>query len=150
MNYFAYGSNLSTAYIHAYCPSATFIMRASLPNYEIQFRRYSTDMQGGISSIIEAPGELVRGVLYDINESELAALDILEDVPQGLYLRETFLVLGEDGIWHRGELYRVAKPTGPYTPSQKYLEMMIEGATEHQLDVNYIAKLEGLLAALRQ
>ncbi|MEM7117025.1 MAG: gamma-glutamylcyclotransferase family protein [Chloroflexota bacterium] len=148
MNYFAYGSNLSTAYIRDYCPSATFIMRASLPNYEIQFRRYSTDLQGGISSIIETPGAMVQGVLYDIEESELAALDILEDVPQGIYLRETFLVLGEDDSWHHGDLYRVANPAGPYTPSKKYVDFMVAGAKEHGIEAAYTAKLVALRALL--
>lgn len=41
-------------------------------------------------------------------ESELEALDILESVPKGLYRRDTFLVLGEDGEWHRADLYRVS------------------------------------------
>ena len=148
MNYFAYGSNMSTAYIRDYCPSATFIMRASLPNYEIQFRRYSTDLKGGISSIIETPGQMVQGVLYDIEEAELDALDILEDVPQGIYLRETFLVLGEDGAWYQGDLYRVANPAGPYTPSKKYVDFMVTGAKEHGIDAAYTAKLEALLASL--
>jgi len=102
MNYFAYGSNMSTGYIHEYCPSAKFVMRATLPNYHIEFRRFSTDLQGGISSMIAAPGEMIQGVLFDIDPAELDALDILEDVPKGLYVRETFLVLGEDGNWHTG------------------------------------------------
>ena len=144
MNYFAYGSNLSTAYIRAYCPSATFVMRAFLPNYVIQFRRFSTDLQGGISSIIEAPGEMVHGVLYDIDSAELDALDILEDVPQGLYLRQTFRVLGDDGDWHLGDLYRVANPSGPYAPAKQYVEWMITGAQEHQLDANYLQQLIAL------
>ncbi len=148
MNYFAYGSNLSTVYMREYCPSTTFIQRASLPNYHIEFRRYSTDLQGGISSIIEAPGEMVYGVLYDIDEAELDALDILEDVPLGIYLRETFLVLGEDGRFHHADLYRVAHPDGPYTPSAKYVDYMITGAQEHQINAQYTANLIALRNSL--
>ena len=32
MLYFAYGSNMSTQYIHDYCPSAAFQLRGLLPN----------------------------------------------------------------------------------------------------------------------
>ena len=141
MNYIAYGSNMSSAYILDYCPSAKFIMRIYFPNYHLEFRRFSTDLQGGISSIIEAPGELIHGVLYDIDEAEIEALDILENVPEGIYTRETFLVMGEDGNWHSGDLYRVANPAGPYKPAKQYVEWMITGAQEHNIDATYTAKL---------
>lgn len=144
MKYFAYGSNMSTAYIRHYCPSAQFLLRATLPNFQIEFRRYSTDLQGGISTIMAAAGELVQGVVYEIPEAEILALDVLEDVPQGLYRRDTFLVLGEDGVWHAAELYRVVTPSGPYAPSAQYVEMMIAGAVEHGLVADYVARLLAL------
>ena len=148
MNYFAYGSNMSTAYIREYCPSAKFILRANLPNFQIEFRRYSENLAGGISSIIESPGEMVIGVIYDIDEKEIFALDILEDVPQGIYRRDTFLVLSEDGQWHHADLYRVADPSGPYPPSKRYVEYMVAGAREHNLDPEYTARLESLRLSL--
>lgn len=134
---FSYGSNMSTKYIRDYCPSAKFIMRAVLPNYHIEFRRFSTDLNGGISTIMEAPGEMVQGVLYEIPEVEILELDILEDIPLGLYRRDNFMVLGEDNAWHTACLYRIVKPEGPFAPSEKYISMMIEGATEHNLDQGY-------------
>ncbi len=113
MYYYAYGSNLSTRYVRKYCPSAVFVMKADLPNFQVEFRHYSENRQGGISSIIEAPGELVQGVIYEVPEQEIVDLDILESVPEGLYRRDTFLVLGEDGEWHRADLYRVSYRRGP-------------------------------------
>ncbi len=141
MNYFAYGSNLSSRYMREYCPGADFVIRADLPNFEIQFRQYSENMQGGISSIIPAPGQLVHGILLDIPEEAFIALDELEDVPLGKYLRDTFLVLGLDGAWHKAEVYRVANPSGPYTPARQYLDYMIEGAEEHGLPSTYVQDL---------
>ena len=139
---FAYGSNMSTAYLHQYCPSAKAVMTAVLPNYEIQFRRYSTDLAGGISTIIETPGRLVEGVIYEIPQPEIEALDILEDVPLGLYRRDTFLVLGADGCWHQADLYRVVKPEGPFPVSPQYLAYMLAGAKEHNLSEAYIDQLK--------
>ncbi|MCX6655776.1 MAG: hypothetical protein NTY03_11770, partial [Candidatus Bathyarchaeota archaeon] len=63
--------------------------------------------------IISAPGEIVRGVLYEVTQQEMEEKDVAESVPQGLYVRETYLVLGEDRKWHSADLYRCAKPTGP-------------------------------------
>ena len=148
MNYFAYGSNMSTDYIRDYCPSARFLMRAFLPNFHIEFRRYSENLQGGISSIIEAPGEMIKGVLYDVDEKELLELDILEDVPLGIYRRDTFFVLGEDGQWHHADMYRVANPAGPYTPSKKYVDFMVAGAREHGIDPEYTTRLVALRQSL--
>ncbi len=137
MLYFAYGSNLSTKYVHNYTPSAVFLMRAFLPNFHIEFRRYSDNLKGGISTIIEAPGEMVHGVIYDVDSREIEALDILEKVPLGVYKREGFQLMGEDEEWHRADLYRVVKPEGPYVASKKYLSYMVEGMREHKIDPAY-------------
>ena len=141
MYYFAYGSNLSSKYVHDYTPSATFVMKADLPNYKVEFCHYSKNMRGGISSIVETPGTLVKGVIYDVQESELEELDILESVPEGVYRRDTYFVMGEDGQWQRADLYRVSTPTGPYTPSRSYVDFMIQGAREHGLDADYVEQL---------
>jgi gamma-glutamylcyclotransferase (GGCT)/AIG2-like uncharacterized protein YtfP len=148
MKYFAYGSNLSTRYIRKCCPSATFVIKADLPNYRVEFRHYSEKRQGGISSIVEAPGQLVRGVIYEVLHKEIEELDVLESVPEGLYRRDTFLVLGEDKEWHKADLYRIIRPTGPYAPAKGYLDDMIEGAREHGLDPAYIEELVSLRRSL--
>ena len=140
--YLGYGSNMSEEYMKTYAPSLEYVMNVQLPNYEIQFRKYSTDMKGGLSSIIEKPGGMIYAVLYWISKKEMEALDILEDVPLGIYKRETFQVLGEDGKWYAADLYRVTNPKGPYTPSKRYLDIMIAGAKEHKINADWIARLE--------
>jgi gamma-glutamylcyclotransferase (GGCT)/AIG2-like uncharacterized protein YtfP len=143
---FSYGSNMSTRYLRETCPSAEPLMRAVLPNHRIEFRRYSYDLRGGLSTIMSAPGELVPGVLFRVARAEIEALDLLEDVDKGLYRRETHLVLGADGAWHRGALYRVAQPRGPFAPAPRYVGWMIEGAREHGLEADYVRSLEALIA----
>ncbi len=148
MLHFAYGSNLSPTFLRQYCPTAVFQMRAELPNYRIAFPFFSQKRQGGISSIVHAPGELVRGVIYEVNQAEMEELDVVESVPQGLYIRETFIVLGEDKRWHGADLYRCAKPSGPYSPARSYVELMLEGAETHQLNPEYVRELKWLLSSL--
>jgi len=142
MRHFGYGSNLNMEFLRGYCPGAEFVMKAYLPNYEVQFRFWSERRQGGISTIIEKPGSLVHGVIYEVPEEELLDLDVLESVPQGLYRRETFLVLGEDGEWHEADLYRVAEPKGLFTPSRGYVDLMLGGARAHGLASEYVKKIE--------
>jgi gamma-glutamylcyclotransferase (GGCT)/AIG2-like uncharacterized protein YtfP len=144
MYHFGYGSNLNQDFLHQYVPSAEFLMKAYLPNYEVQFRFWSRERQGGISSIIEKPGGLVYGVIYECDDDELVDLDILESVPQGLYKRETFKVLGEDRLWHDADLYRIAKPQGPFTPSRGYVELMLSGAKAHALNPEYVKVIKSI------
>ena len=146
--HFGYGSNMSEEYMKQYTPGLKYVMNAQLPNFEIQFRKYSDNMQGGISSIIPKPAGMIYGVLYYIPKSEMEELDILEDVPLGIYSRETFQVLGEDGKWYAADLYRVSEPKGPFTPARQYLDLMIAGATEHGINAAWIATLKDMRAAL--
>ena len=140
--FYAYGSLLSIRNLCQYTPSAAFVMRAELPNYEVQFRYYWELLQGGTSCIIEAPGQMVHGVLYTIAKDEMPDLDVLEMVPEGIYKRETFYVLGEDGKWYQAYLYRLQNPAGPrYTPAKSYLDDMIEGAQVHGLKAEYTENL---------
>ncbi len=141
---FAYGSNMSSAYLRETCPSAVPVGRAQLPNVAIEFRRFSTDLAGGISTTQLAPGAVVWGVLFEIARAEIEALDLLEDVDKGLYLREGHLVLDEVSAWRLAQLYRVARPEGPFAPSAKYLEWVRAGAAEHGLLADYIRGLERL------
>jgi gamma-glutamylcyclotransferase (GGCT)/AIG2-like uncharacterized protein YtfP len=129
-----------------YTPGLKYVMNAQLPNFEIQFRKYSDNMQGGISSIIPRPGGMIYGVLYYIPKKEMEELDILEDVPLGIYNRETFQVLGEDGKWYAADLYRVAEPKGPFKPAKQYLDLMINGGKEHNINSEWIATLEKMRA----
>lgn len=144
MYHFGYGSNLNIGFLRQYVPSAEFVMKAYISNYEVQFRFWSKRRQGGISSIIEKPGNLVHGVIYDCDEQDMIELDILESVPQGLYNRETFKVLGEDAKWYDADLYRVSNPQGPFTPARGYVELMLTGARQHGLDPNYVKIIEAI------
>lgn len=142
MYHFGYGSNLNIEFLHEFVPSATYLTKAYLPNYEVQFRFWSKKRQGGISTIIEKPGCLVHGVIYECNEDEMKNLDILESVPQGLYRRETFKLLEESGEWINADLYRVSRPSGPFSPARGYVDLMLSGAISHGLDPEYVKKIE--------
>jgi len=146
MYHFGYGSNLNIEFLRKYLPSAEFVQKAYLPNFEIQFRFWSKKRQGGLSTIMSNPGNLVHGVIYECDEDEMVELDRIESVPQGLYTRDTMLVLGEDGAWQKADLYRVTKPKGPFTPAKSYVELMLSGAREHKLDPEHIKVIEEIYA----
>jgi len=147
MLHFGYGSNLSIKSVHEDLnPNAKYVMKAALPNFEVSWPKLSETGESGYSGIMEAPGELVQGALFEMTEEELIAMDNLEDCYKGDYKRETFLVLAEDGKWTEAELYRVIDPQGPFPPDRSYVETMLEGARELELEPEYIKKIEGFLS----
>jgi gamma-glutamylcyclotransferase (GGCT)/AIG2-like uncharacterized protein YtfP len=143
MYYFGYGSNLRASFATELIPSATFVMKGYLPNYEVQWRAWSAEYRGGISSIGETPGEIVQGAIYQCTEKELEKLDYVPGIYVPEYKRETFVVLGEDGKWHSVELYRLRELKGPFPPSRRYVEGMLEGAKQLGVSPDYLEKIEG-------
>lgn len=143
MYHFGYGSNLSIDCVKKeLIPNAKFVMKGYLPNFEVQFPFWSEEDQGGYSGIMEVPGELVHGALYEVTEQELITCDNMEGVYKDRYKRHTFLVLGEDGKFHKADLFRVIDPKGPFPPSRSYVEIMLTGARDLELDPEYIKKFE--------
>jgi len=147
MLHYGYGSNLSIKAVHEDLnPNAKYVMKGFLPNFEVSWPMLSGEEGTAYSGIMEAPGELVHGALYEMTEQELIAMDNLEDCYKDTYRRETFLVLGEDGKWHKADLYRVVDPQGPFAPERSYVEIMLEGARDLKIDPEYIKKIEGFLS----
>jgi gamma-glutamylcyclotransferase (GGCT)/AIG2-like uncharacterized protein YtfP len=144
--YFGYGSNLRASFLkEKLLPSSKFVMKGYLPNYEVQWRMWSTKYKGGTSSIVEAPGEIVQGAIYQCTAEDLEKLDYIPGLYIPHYKRETFVVLGEDGKWYPVELYRLWEPKGPFPPSRSYVAGMLEGAKQIGVSPDYIEKIEGWL-----
>ncbi|MCG8564506.1 MAG: gamma-glutamylcyclotransferase [Desulfobacterales bacterium] len=144
MYHFGYGSNLSTAYTQEMLPSAKFVMKAFVPNYSVQFQFWSKVRNGGLSNIVPDMGKMVHGVLFEVPEEEMVALDTLEGAYVGQYYRKTLLTVGEDGVIYPADIYRVIDPQGPYPPSKGYVKIMLDGAREHGLAPEYIQMIEKL------
>ena len=144
--YVGYGSNLNVEYTLAdLLPNGRYVMKAYIPNYEVQFRRWSNNSRGGISSIVEVPGEIVEAAMYECPLADLHTLDYRLDYYVPDYKREVFRVLGADGKWHQASLYRLWELEGPFPPARAYVEGMLEGARQLELSPEYIEKIEGFL-----
>ncbi|XP_039266607.2 gamma-glutamylcyclotransferase-like [Styela clava] len=113
--YFAYGSNLSLYRLVCSCPSAKKFCNGQLSGYKLSFGRFSKGWKGGVASIEESISDRVCGVIWDIPDTELPALDLQED-------------LGG---------------SQPYNdPSPQYLEAIVDGAITNELDNEYLQKLK--------
>lgn len=79
MLYFAYGSNLDYSRMFSRCKKARVVGKATLLNYRLCFMENNSKRI--VANIEETKGNIVYGVLYDINKSDLAKLDICEGYP---------------------------------------------------------------------
>ena len=148
MLYFSYGSFMNSETLRKHDPSARFITRAVLPNYEVQFNFLSKTYSGGVTGVEPAPGKVARGVVYEVSNEDLQHLDTIEGVPQGIYYRQRILVVDEAGKILEAETYRTTDPKGPFKTTRRYLGLMLEGAKEHGLDPGYVRELEEQFATL--
>lgn len=148
MLYFSYGSFIDSETLKRHAPSARFVTKAVLPNYEVQFNFFSKTYSGGVTGVEPAPGMLALGVVYNVSPEDLNHLDKIEGVPQGIYYRQGILVVNETGELLEAETYRTTEPKGPFRTTRRYLGLMLKGAKEHALDPGYIWELEELYSTL--
>ncbi|MEM7625839.1 MAG: gamma-glutamylcyclotransferase family protein [Planctomycetota bacterium] len=157
--YFAYGSNLDPVQMKRRCPSSTRVGRAVLADHRLVFPlRSDGDWNGGVAGIEpvapsggrdahsdDDPNAHVHGVVYTIDDADLAALDRYEAVDEGMYRRERIGVVLDDG--RRAEVltyFAIADPAGPTPPSKKYLGAILRGATHHGLPAAYLQHLAAI------
>ena len=137
--YFAYGSNMKTSQLQSRVPSAKALGRARLLGKRLACNKKSID--GSAKANLEtSPGDVVWGVLFQIDLSELGKLDGVEVG----YQREEVRILDEDGNPLKAHTYISNKLTDDPVLHDRYKQLIIDGAREHHLPEEYIATLEEL------
>jgi len=143
--YFAYGSNMQRA---------TFEGRRGmrprqrtwgrLAGYRLCFDLPVGPGERGVANVVIDSAECVCGVLYLLTPEDLERLDRTEGVPNGYYRRVEVDVVDCDGVTVRAWTYASAFATTGRKPSARYLGLLLEGAREHGLPGDYVARLEQL------
>ncbi|HEX9788299.1 MAG TPA: gamma-glutamylcyclotransferase family protein, partial [Candidatus Binatia bacterium] len=85
MYYFAYGSNMNWPQMQRRCPTSRFVCIGRLSDYQFGITRHSRLRDCGTANVFPAPGKDVWGIVYDVDDGDLARLDSFEDG----YRRET-------------------------------------------------------------
>jgi gamma-glutamylcyclotransferase (GGCT)/AIG2-like uncharacterized protein YtfP len=135
--HFAYGSNLCSSRLRERVSSAVGVGRARLPG-----RRLVTDKLGrdgsGKANLREDSAETVWGALYEIDAAHWAELDACE---LG-YSRISLEVVTEAGARLVAQTYVSETFTADPVPFAWYKRLVVEGAREHGLPADYVARLE--------
>lgn len=111
--YFAYGSNLNIEQMKKRCPESVGISAAVLDGWKLVERTYA--------DIEQAAGSVVNGALYEISESDLAALDCYEGFPE-YYTRLEVMAADKSGRYHKAWVYTMTEDCGKHRDSGKYSE----------------------------
>ena len=148
MKYFAYGSNLDLMQMAQRCPGATVFGVAQLADHRICFPRRSPVRGCAVASIEPHPGEIIWGVIYELDADDLKRLDAREGYdPVNLgavnrYERKEIVVQRKPGETVDAVAYFALHEDNPGRPSGGYMKHIIDGAVQHAFPEAYIAMLK--------
>jgi len=142
--YFAYGSNLDPEQMRRRCPGHRVIGAGFLPGHRLRFQGAGEDWGGPVATIVADPSDTVWGVVFELTDEDLRALDEYEgcrvDDPTSLYTRRDFQVRLADGGSMNATAYVMRRrPEG--NPSKRYLDAITRGARSHGLPTDYVDRL---------
>jgi hypothetical protein len=134
--YFAYGSNMDPVQMESRCPDARALGRAHLADWEVRIG------VRGFATVVNTPGSLTWGVLWEVSPSDERSLDRYEGVAEGLYRREILTVQGHECA--QAALIYIEEFDGDGVPRDGYLERVLDGARAFNLPADYRAELARL------
>lgn len=142
--YFGYGSNLSVWSLRAKGVDPLSSEPAQLQGFRLAFNLPDFfPIEGGTGNIVPGdPLDVVHGVLHGCRSADLRRLDELEAVGVA-YRRIETTVTAYDGRRLRAYVY-VGLPhllDDACRPSERYLSILVRGASDMQLEPGYIEKL---------
>jgi hypothetical protein len=147
MLYFAYGSNMCTGRLRRRLPSAAAPVVARLSGYTFHFHKRSDDGSGK-GNAVETGNDVdaVCGALFRIDPRQKGDLDAAEGVGHGYV--EMPAVVRDDGNRHEAFMYVANENSidNTLSPYSWYKRFVVEGARQHNLPADYIARIEAIRA----
>lgn len=127
------------------CRSARLIGTGIAPNFRLEFSKASKDGSGK-ATLVAAPGVRLPGVVFEIDDSERAALDRHEGLGFGYRRENDFVVEGiAPGSAFLTNTYLATSSDAQLKPFDWYLATVIAGATYHEMDEAYITALRNTI-----
>ena len=137
--YAAYGPNMDPRLMSTRCPHSPLQGTGWLLGWRLTFGGEEFGWDGALATIVEDPLEQVFVALYDITEEDTAALDELQSVSTGLFLKTKVRIatlVGEQLAY----TYVLAAYEGGM-PSASYLGVLADAAEAADAPADYVAAL---------
>ena len=145
MKYFAYGSNMLTERLKARVSSAKNPTPLALRKHRLCFHKKSVDCSGKCNIVETAcDDDVVHGVLFEVEDAQISALDSAEGVGYG-YRRDEFPV-SLNGTETKMFVYVAEKDMidDALVPYRWYYDLVLSGAEQHVLPFDYVAGLRAI------
>lgn len=143
---FAYGSNMNLTRLLQRVPSAVKVSNAFLPGYKFVCNKVSKDGSAKANIIkTDISGELVWGVLFNIDNKEKPLLDKAEGLGLG-YNEETLIFFDQLSNSYSAQIYIADGNSinSHLLPFDWYKEFIVTGAIQNQLPAAYISQLQSI------
>ena len=140
MYYFAYGSNMLAARLQARCASARVVTTAHVSGFRVVFGKRGRDGSGKATLVEFSGGSRVPGVVFEIDDADLVALDGIEG--PGYRRTDGFTVTcTRTGQAIPASTYFARDLVPDLKPFDWYLALVLAGVAEHGLDEAHAARL---------
>ena len=142
--YFAYGSNLLFARLHARCPSISKLGMGRLPQHRLSFNKPGGDNSGKCGIEVVDTAESVIGVLYKMSLEDKLKLDRIEGEGHD-YFEEEIVVHSESGPVDCFTYF----PThldSEKPPWDWYKCFVLEGAKQNNFPPRYVEMIDAVEA----
>ena len=134
--YFAYGAEMLSSRIRSRCASPKVVATARLADHCLGFYGYSPIWDGGLETVLPAPGREVWGVVYELCFTDADSLDTWQGVRlngTGSYFHTPAEVVDAKGAAYAVLVYKKNVLGEPSVPSRPYLDAILAGACEQAL-----------------
>ena len=128
MLYFSYGMNTNQAEMALRCPGAQALGHARLIDHVFRFATHA--------DVVKCRGSFVDGVLWEINNSHLKALDSLEGFP--CYYNRRALRVAFEGRTVMAETYYMQPGHLDSEPGRGYFTTVLEGYRQHNVPLDQL------------
>lgn len=124
------------------CPSAKLLGNASLEGHQLGFTIFSQKRKSGCADIVRNKHSTVYGLLYEITDTDMKALDRYEGAPHN-YERIPVKVKC-DGMMVKAYAYHVASKVDGFFPSPEYLNTILRNAERKGFPEEYLDSLRSM------
>ena len=142
--YFAYTAMLSPQRLSEVAPEAEFCFIAHLPETKLIFPLGNGTWTGTLPSVVPEPGNTVWGGVFEVPDSQMAAIDAIEG-DEGRAPTRSFQAVDREGKRHAvlTHVYQGPENNGSLgDPSRDYMSLVVAGGRHWGLPAGWVAGLE--------
>lgn len=127
-------------------PSARFIRLAYLSGFKLGFNKRSARDNSGKCGVYFTgnPSDVVKGVLFEIDDSEKKELDRAEGEGRGYDSEQVHLQTDQGLVEAFAYIGDPIYTVPDLRPFKWYMEFIVKGAEEHGIEKAYVEKLESV------